>query len=65
MKPFSLLLIEFEFYKNYESLKDTHFLCVRAHIDVDGEVSDLHKEVFVLDAVHVVVAVKPVLHLKK
>ena len=35
---------------------------MRAHVDVDGEVSDLHKEVFVLDAVHVVVAVKTVLN---
>ena len=34
---------------------------MRAHVDVDSEVSDLHQEVFVLDAVHVVVAVKPVL----
>ena len=35
---------------------------MRPDVDVDGEVGDLHQEVFVLDAVHVVVAVEPVLN---
>ena len=42
----------------YTKLDYTHLLCVRPDVDVDGEVGDLHQEVFVLNAVHIMVAIK-------